>query len=57
MTTTIHRNFPENRQGKSNLYSLLVSFFWLVGVVAQLTLTSCGEGQRQDTQGGVCLYH
>lgn len=25
-------------------HSLLVSFFWLVGVVAQLTLTSCGGG-------------
>ena len=27
---------------------LLVSFFWLVGVVAQLTLTSCGTGDTDN---------
>lgn len=35
----------------NNLYLLLVSFFWLVGVVAQLTLTSCRGTNKRP--GGV----
>lgn len=30
---------------------LLVSFFWLVGVVAQLTLTSCKRESCREQQG------
>lgn len=38
-------------------YLLLVSFFWLVGVVAQLTFTSCREGQRKTKVGYVCIIN
>lgn len=30
------------------VYSLLVSFFWLVGVVAQFTLTSCHKRRKPE---------
>lgn len=44
---------PQEEMNQVHVYSLLVSFFWLVGVVAQLTLTSCkGERNRTNQVGG-----
>lgn len=50
------KHFPRRNHVRILSYLLLVSFFWLVGVVAQLTLTSCkrdscrerGRGQRWE---------
>lgn len=47
------QTFQPREQMLSHVYSLLVSFFWLVGVVAQLTLTSCkGDRNRTNQVGG-----
>lgn len=43
-------------QGESQWgYLLLVSFFWLVGVVAQLTLTSCNTDRCRERGRGAWL--